>query len=597
MRNTHPDPATTVGLSLERNAPLLPRLVRHPSTAFLTPADPGAELRPRRSDPWAGVALLVAFLCVAGPAEAAWMVPHAPYRAKDFSLIKRDGWYHCFYIRRNTSAPYDSTERDFGHAVSRDLYLWTQLPPVLPARPDYWDNAKVWAPDIREVDGVYYMFYTGVTNQPGAYAYYQSIGLATSTDLMTWNRLDEPLLSCADVRWTYCNPLEFTGGEFRDAFVMPDVSGAGWLMYYTAQPSGAPGTYVAGMASSSGNLTEWVNREPLWITHSSGSGSSVVESPHVFRHGGLYYLMFTGNGGEPLRLATGPDPTGEAATWTYRGTIGAMLGQGTSEWFASEYFVDGTHEYLAFVNYDRVDIREIVWGTGWQFGIQQPSLFHVQSLTWDKSQAEDGEPVQLRIDAVNAFGRHVKLEAVEVDADGSEEVIPADQMGLPDSIPMAGPVTHYVWTARTWPDPEQPAPRAEIVFRLTDRTAASPPISVGPAAWSPPPIVPDDGRVSPPISVFGRTSPRVGFRALQRSPLGGMALLVDLAEPAPVLIQIFDLGGRRVRSLADRVLPAGATVIAWDGREQSGATVRPGVYFARLAGPGFERTVRVISTP
>ena len=57
-------------------------------------------------------------------------------------------------------------------------------------RPGHWDNAKVWAPDIKEVDGVYYMFYTGVTNQPGAYAAYQRIGLATSTDLMTWNRLD-----------------------------------------------------------------------------------------------------------------------------------------------------------------------------------------------------------------------------------------------------------------------------------------------------------------------------------------------------------------------------------------------------------------------
>jgi hypothetical protein len=97
--------------------------------------------------------------------------------------------------------------------------------------------------------------------------------------------------------------------------------------------------------------------------------------------------------------------------------------------------------------------------------------------------------------------------------------------------------------------------------------------------------------------VFGRTSPRVGFRALHRSPFGGTALLVDLAEPAPVLIQIFDLGGRRVRSLADRALPAGATVIPWDGREEGGAPSPPGIYFARLASPGFERTVRVLSAP
>ena len=79
------------------------------------------------------------------------------------------------------------------------------------------------------------------------------------------------------------------------------------------------------MASSDGNLTEWSNREPLWITHISSSGSSVVESPHLFQHDGLYYLVFTGNGTSPLRLATGPDPTGLASTWTYRGSIGSMI--------------------------------------------------------------------------------------------------------------------------------------------------------------------------------------------------------------------------------------------------------------------------------
>ncbi len=528
------------------------------------------------------------------------MVPPAPYRAKDFSIVKRDGWYHCFYIRRDSSAPYDSTERDFGHAVSRDLYQWTQLPPVLPIRPSHWDNAKVWAPDIHEIDGVYYMFYTGVTNEPGVYAFHQRIGLATSTDLMTWNRMDEPLLSCGEVRWTFCDPLLYSGGEFRDAFVMPDGSGAGWLMYYTARPSSVPGTYIAGMASSSGDLTQWVNREPLWITHRMWSGSSVVESPHVFQHGGLHYLVFTGDVGQPLRLATGPDPAGDAATWTSRGTLGAMLGLNTAEWFASEYFVDGTHEYFCFVNFDRVDVREMVWGAGWEFALQQPALFHVQGLTWDAPQAHEGEAVRLRIEAVNTFSQHVKLEAVEVDADGNEQPIPSAEIGLSDSIPLTGSTTDYWWTARGWPDPEEAGPNAEIVFRMTDGTAISRPISIAPdpsnpSGWTGPgdrtPRAPRE------FEEYARERPRVEFRALNRSPLGGTALLVDLPEPGPVRIEIFDVGGRRIRSLADRGLPAGATVILWDGREQGGAPARPGVYFARLASPGFERTLRVLSAP
>jgi len=585
MRNRPLDPAANVGAPtrLERNALLLRP---HAPAAPVTRASADRRARPTRA------ALLLALLCLAGPAEASWMIPPAPYRAKDFSIVKRDGWYHCFYIRRNAYAPYDSTERDFGHAVSRDLYLWSHLPPVLPVRPNEWDNAKVWAPDIHEVDGVYYMFYTGVTNRPGEYAYYQRIGLATSTDLMTWNRVDPPLLSCADVRWTYCDPLQFGGGEFRDAFVMPDVAGTGWLMYYTASPSSAPGTYIAGMASSTGDLTQWVNREPLWITHTSWSGSAVVESPHVFQHDGLYYLVFSGNGDQPLRLATGPDPTGEAGTWTYRGSLGPMLGIDTGDWYASEYFVDGTHEYFGFVNYDRVDIREIAWGAGWQFSLRAPPTFHVQRLTWNASQVANGEPVRLRIEAVNTIGRGVRLDAFEVDADGSEEPIPPAQIGLPDSISMTGPTTDYWWTASTWPDPGEGDLKAEIVVRLRDRTAASPPIKVLPEA-----DVERMPRADSPAPLREGQIPLIEFRALHRSPLGGPALLVDLREPAPVRIEIFDLSGRRVRSLADRALPAGSTVIPWDGRQESGAATRPGVYFARLAVSGFERTVRVLSTP
>jgi hypothetical protein len=326
----------------------------------------------------------------------------------------------------------------------------------------------------------------------------------------------------------------------------------------------------------------------------------VVESPHVFKHGDLYYLVFTGNGGEPLRLATGPDPAGAAPTWTYRGTLAAMLGLNTAEWFASEYFVDGTHEYFAFVNYDRVDTREIYWGPDWQFFLEQPDIFHVQRLTWDDPQANVGEAVRLRIESVNWLERSVALEAVEVDADGSEEPIPLAQLGIPDSIPITGPITDYWWTARGWPDPEESGHAAEIVVRLTDRTAISPTIYVSPDPWLPSESnLPGDQipRVPRAFDELGSGEARVVFRALQRSPLGATALLIDLPEPAAVRIDIFDLAGRRVRGLADHSLPAGASVIPWDGREQGGERARPGVYFARLVAPGFERTVRVLSTP
>lgn len=545
-------------------------------------------------------ALLLALLAVPGLAHGAWMVPPPPDRAKDFSIIKRDGWYHVFYIRHDMSVPFDSTERDLGHAISQDFYNWTQLPPVLPVRPDHWDNARIWAPDIHEIDGVYYMIYTGVTDVPGEYAFHQRIGLATSTDLMTWNRLDDPVFACAQIPWSFCDSLQYTGGELRDASVMPDPQGSGWIMHYTAAPASSPGTYVAGTAYSAGDLAQWSSGPPLWITHSSWSGSAKVESPHVFAHDGLYYLVYTADGNQPLRLMTGPDPAGEATTWTDRGTIGNVVGADTRLWFASEYFREGTHEYFCFANYDRVDVREIVWGPDWTFTLTQPSMFHVQSLTWNATEIAAGQPIDLTFECVNPIGSQAAIEAFAVAPDGSREPVSLDELGLPGSIPMTGPTTVYTWTARNWPDANDPYASWQVVVRLKDQTAEAAPLQILPAPWTDPGWAgPGDNRWRSPRDLiqFSRARTGVAFRALTRSPLGSTALLVDVDQPTPARIELFDLGGRRVRALADRTLPAGATVIPWDGRDEAGALARAGVYFARLTTPGLERSIRILRTP
>ena len=52
------------------------------------------------------------------------------------------------------------------------------------------------------------------------------------------------------------------------------------------------------------------------------------------------------------------------------------------------------------------------------------------------------------------------------------------------------------------------------------------------------------------------------------------------------LLALFDLAGRRVRTLVSAQLAAGPQSITWDGRDDSGRAQASGVYFARLeAGP------------
>jgi probable HAF family extracellular repeat protein len=56
----------------------------------------------------------------------------------------------------------------------------------------------------------------------------------------------------------------------------------------------------------------------------------------------------------------------------------------------------------------------------------------------------------------------------------------------------------------------------------------------------------------------------------------------ELPEAAHVTLGVYDVGGRRVRVLADRPLSAGALDVVWDGRDDTGARVRAGVYWVRM---------------
>jgi len=55
----------------------------------------------------------------------------------------------------------------------------------------------------------------------------------------------------------------------------------------------------------------------------------------------------------------------------------------------------------------------------------------------------------------------------------------------------------------------------------------------------------------------------------------------SVAKAGRVQVSIFDVTGRKVRNLADRVFPAGEHSIQWDGSDDSGSKVARGVYFVR----------------
>jgi beta-fructofuranosidase len=541
-------------------------------------------------------ALFVAFVVAAGawPAAASWMVPPRPWRAKDFAIVKRGALYHIFYTRTNTLDPNGASELSFGHATSNDLYGWTQQDTILPVDPADWDNLHVWAPHIVESEGVYYLFYTGVTQKPGGMQFHQRIGLATSTDLFTWNRLDQPIFDCSATSWVYCDTTSAAGGNLRDPFVMPNPSGPGWLMYYSAVPSTDVSRYVVGVASSPGDLAQWADLQPLWVTYYTTTGYELAESPHLFQHDGLWYLVITTNGQQPLSWATGPDPLGDPSSWTWRGSLTNAIGLDTRFWFASETLRDGAHDFFCFANFDRTDVREMQWHADGTFSLTQPDPFHVLDLHWDRDSVVTGGIAELRVQSVNFGGRYAPIRASWLH-DGVEEPVANAAIGLPDSIVCADTLTTFGWSAQRVPGaPDTSVTR--LIVRLADSTAVAPVLYVGPTGFCGPGGSDPGGEIIDPGLVHRPTEGRMRVRALYHAPVtGGLGLVIELDAAAAVRLDVFDLQGRRLGTLADRTMTAGATLVPWDA-QRAGAQ-RPGVVFVRMTTPAGACWTRLVIAP
>jgi len=68
------------------------------------------------------------------------------------------------------------------------------------------------------------------------------------------------------------------------------------------------------------------------------------------------------------------------------------------------------------------------------------------------------------------------------------------------------------------------------------------------------------------------------------------------AEPGPVEIAILDVSGRRVRMLEAEQREPGAGLLRWDGRDERGTRVAPGVYLVHMRSQGRLLSRRIVRT-
>ena len=62
---------------------------------------------------------------------------------------------------------------------------------------------------------------------------------------------------------------------------------------------------------------------------------------------------------------------------------------------------------------------------------------------------------------------------------------------------------------------------------------------------------------------------------------GASTVRLGIAHAGRVQVNVYDVAGRKVRTLADRVFPAGEAKLVWDGTSDAGDKVGRGVYFVR----------------
>ncbi len=74
---------------------------------------------------------------------------------------------------------------------------------------------------------------------------------------------------------------------------------------------------------------------------------------------------------------------------------------------------------------------------------------------------------------------------------------------------------------------------------------------------------------------------------------GGAQLRFSIAARQRVHLALYDVGGRRVRTLQDGELEAGPHTFDWDGADGAGRSLASGIYFARMITPAGTRSIRL----
>ncbi|MGD2179159.1 MAG: glycosyl hydrolase family 32 [Anaerolineae bacterium] len=231
----------------------------------------------------------------------------------DFWLAQDGPDYHIFYLQAPRSlgdAELRHWNVSIGHAISQDLREWRGLPDALhpgPADGDAFDNYTTWTGSVIWHEGLWHLFYTG--GRRAERGLVQRIGLATSTDLLRWEKHPKNPLIVADPRWYELLDLDLWHDQaWRDPWVFQHPDEGDFHAFITARINHGPadGRGVVAHARSD-DLIHWEVLPP--VTEPGDFGH--MEVPQLVEIEGCYYLLFCAQASvhsDRWRQRTGVEP-------------------------------------------------------------------------------------------------------------------------------------------------------------------------------------------------------------------------------------------------------------------------------------------------
>ncbi|MFO7610309.1 MAG: DUF2341 domain-containing protein [Candidatus Krumholzibacteriia bacterium] len=508
--------------------------------------------------------------------------------------------YHMIYTGAGSGG------MQVGYATSSDGIAWTKNP----ANPVF--NDPTWASGETENWGVikvgdeYQMWYSD-------FGVRQS-GLAVSTDLVNWAPYQtDPIFATSgdpgDDRYSQFCPSSFKYGDDFYVLVPSYDAGANYSKYYLYK-SASP--YFPVAERELVRIAHTVGPAGAWDSHDSDTPLVLtLDIERTQFYNDELWCYYAGEGGtdhwkvglhlEPdiaAALAPVAPPPASAITWATVGDVtrvGDPVRQGGGAMLLADASPSGAVQlagsfaarqagvaeaWLRRDNTTAGDFDLYLYGNGGATlaavaGLGRNGDFHY----WNGSFQPTGVAwsvgawylVGLAFDAATGtYDFTVRDEA-------QAEIVRVEGVSFGNAAASLGRVMAYTSSGFVGAGLVDDA-------RVRSWCGAEPGVAIGAEELNPLSAVPGAGRAA--LAVLHQNVP---------NPLNPATRIdYELAAPGRVALAVYDLQGRRVATLVDRLQDAGRHSVLWQGRDDAGRAVATGVYLYRLEAGGTQQARRLV---